>query len=30
MGYWILRSDKTGYREGKSLIFAIGNNGTGY
>lgn len=30
MGYWILRSDKTGYLVGKSLIFATGNNGTGY
>lgn len=30
MGSWILRSDKTGYRVRKSLIFATGKNGTGY
>lgn len=27
MGYVILRSDKTGYRIEKSVIFAIGING---
>jgi len=29
MGYGIFRSDKTGYRVEKSLIFAIGVNGMG-